>query len=210
MFYPCYLKATLKTMDHSIAMEQCAGMLAEICEESPVRIIKTIRAQFKFVKHLLVELPNLKIIHLVRDPRATLFSQSHFHMCLVTNGGRQRCTNNLCGRLEKDVLEVDSVDISHPGRVMTIKYEDLAQRPIETSQIMYDFIGVPMSPKTKRFIYYKTMAGIDNDCSICSTRRNSSAHIAFWKRQIDREFLDIINSRCDYILKRFQYDKFPK
>ena len=210
MFYPCYMKTTLKTMNHAVAMRECAKKLADVCEDSSIRIVKTIRSQFMYVKHLLDELPNLKIIQLVRDPRATLFSQSHFHMCLVTNGGRKRCTNNLCGRLEKDIIEADRLSITHPGRVLTIKYEDLARQPIEISEQLYNFIGVPMSPETKQFIYYKTMAGSEDDCSTCSTRRNSSAHIGFWKERIDREFLDIINARCHYILNRFQYDEFTK
>ncbi|XP_045208977.2 carbohydrate sulfotransferase 1-like [Mercenaria mercenaria] len=208
LFFPCYVGFILKTMNHSYAIEECARQLGDICERSPIRIVKTIRARLNYVKYLLDDFPNLKIIHVVRDPRATLWSQSHFHMCLADGGGRYRCSKNLCGRMEDDIAESHRLSKTYPNRIMTLKYEDLAKQPIEISQKMYDFISVPMTSETKMYVYNKTKAGNKNDCEICSTRANSSAHIDYWKHFIDPDFLDIINTRCDFVLRHFQYDEY--
>lgn len=212
MFLPCYNNETLRTMNHTHAMNKCTEKLHDECRTSPIKIIKTIRTRFSNVKQLLEILPDLKIIHVIRDPRATLFSQSllqlhsHVQICSENNNGRARCSGRLCERLSSDLQEKELLAKMFPGRIMTVKYEDLARDPIETSQNMYDFIDVEMTSRTKLFIYQKTMAGSKSDCSICSTRSNSSAHVDRWKQAMDKEFIDIVNRKCKSVLKRQGYE----
>ncbi|XP_053408734.1 carbohydrate sulfotransferase 3-like isoform X4 [Mercenaria mercenaria] len=209
MFRPCLEEEYLRTKHHLRALQICVKKLQSICEDSPIRIIKTIRLEFSSVKHLLEELPNLKIVHLVRDPRATLLSQSRFGACKSIRGGWQGCANRHCKRLENDVLEVEGLIKKYPNRILPVMYENIAKHPLETSKKMYEFIGADFTFEAETYIYNITMAGNENNCAICTTRSNSSEHVDTWKRKMKRDFLSTVNERCNYVLKRYQFDEFP-
>ena len=53
----------------------CGKMLQKVCLLSKHVVIKTICFPLYKLEHLMTEFPTMKIIHLVRDPRATLFSR---------------------------------------------------------------------------------------------------------------------------------------
>ena len=187
----------------------CARQLQKVCENSPFRIIKTIRLELHDVANLLEDLPNLKIVHLVRDPRGTLSSQSRAGRCSGQTGGQTGCTNRFCKRLENDVLAEERIMEKYPSRIMPVFYEDIARHPLEASRKMYDFIGADFTKEAEAYIYNITMAGLKNDCAICTTRPNSSEHIDSWKVRMKPEFIDIVNERCNYVLKRYKFEVFP-
>lgn len=210
MFPLCYQKQKKIVKSQTPAVRMCARQLQRICSDSPFRIIKTIRLQLHDIKNLLEDLPNLKIIHLVRDPRATLLSQARLGMCSSWRGGQVGCTNLFCKRLENDVLEEERLLKRYPGRIMPVFYEDIAKKPLEISKKMYDFIGADFTLEAQKYVYNITMAGNENNCAICTTRSNSSAHIDSWKKTMKIDFINIVNERCNYVLKRYGFDEFPK
>ncbi|XP_060567649.1 carbohydrate sulfotransferase 1-like isoform X2 [Ruditapes philippinarum] len=209
MFPICYKAEMRKGNNQGMAIRMCARELQGICERSPFRIIKTIRLQLNDVKNLLEDLPNLKIVHLVRDPRATLSSQSKLGMCSSMRGGLHGCTNKYCKRLENDVLAEERIMQQYPNRIMPVFYEDIARHPLGTSQKLFDFIGADFTIEAEAYIYNITMAGLANDCLICTTRSNSSEHVDSWKTTMRPEFINIVNERCNYVLKRYNFDEFP-
>lgn len=152
---------------------------------------------------LLDEFPGLKIIHLIRDPRATLMSQSRFSMCGEQHGGNNGCASLLCKRQEKDLLEEESISTRYPHRLKIFLYEDIAARPIETARKLFEFIGTTFTPKAKEYILNITSANKTDNCNICTTRSNSKEHINAWRKKITNEFRKIIEQRCSYILQRF-------
>ena len=159
----------------------------------------------KALRPLLDEMPDLKIIHLIRDPRATLRSQRQFGMCREQYGGHYGCTNLLCTRLENDILESEKLVTKYPSRIKAVFYEDIAAKPIETSRNLYKFIGTTFTRHARNYIYNITLAGNPKDCAICTTRPNSTLHIDAWRKTLDHRFLRIIEERCNYALQRFNY-----
>ena len=164
-----------------------------------------IRISLAAVRHLLNEIRGLKIVHLIRDPRATLTSQSRFGMCKSSYGGQYGCSNTLCTKVEDNVLEEESIAIAHPGRILTVHYEDIASNPVDTSRKLFDFIGTTFSKEVEEYIINITMAGNPDGCNICSTRSNSKRHIDEWRTKIEPSFQSIIEQRCNYVLRRYKY-----
>lgn len=183
----------------------CARELQKVCEESPIIVLKTIRVLLRDVKYLLDVFSNLKILHLVRDPRATLFSQAHFGMCNKKIGGWPRCTDNLCERQENDILDEELISQKCPDRIKTVRYESIAKRPIETSKELYSFIDVDFTTEAESYIYNITMAGKKNNCVICTTRSNSSEHVDTWTKKMNPNFIQIVNTRCRFVLNHYSY-----
>ena len=205
LIHSCYDKYIRLFNDQTRALQTCAYRLKSLCEQSPTRIVKTIRLPLKLISHLLDEIPWLKIINLVRDPRATLQSRRQVGMCEKIHGGTYGCASEHCRRQENDLIEADAISSRHPDRLLRVFYEDIAANPIETSRKMYDFIGSPFTPLVKDYIFNITLAGNPDNCAICTTRKNSSQHIDLWKKDISPDFLSIIEERCSYILRRYNY-----
>ena len=148
----------------------------------------------------------MKILHLVRDPRATLASQAKFGKCAATSGGKYGCTRSFCQRLENDVLEEERLLKIYPDRIRSFFYEDIAKHPLETAQKMFEFIGTPFTTEARDYVFNITLAGNEDNCAVCTTRSNSSEHIDSWKTEMSKEFIDIVQDRCNYVLKRYKFD----
>ena len=172
---------------------------------STTRILKTIRMPLNWIRHLLDELPELKIVHLIRDPRATLHSQLRLGMCSSKHGGVIGCSLSFCERHEKDLKEGDDLSSGYPGRLIRVFYENIARRPIEASKLLFNFTGAAYTSHVQGYVYNITLAGNPNNCAICTTRSNSSAHIDSWKRKINTVLLNEIENRCNFILRRYNY-----
>lgn len=203
IFAACRKKAT--TNGGSNALEECIKEFQTLCKNSPFRVIKTIRVLFSDVKHLLKSLPRLKIIHLVRDPRATLASQSGFGKCSQSKGGWFGCSNALCTRLENDLLQEEILYREYPDRLFTIFYHQIASDPIGSARKLYGFIGAEFTKYAEEYIRNITMSGKPDSCLICTTRSNSSEHINSWKTKLKRESIDMIQKRCNYLIQRYDF-----
>ncbi|KAH3709472.1 hypothetical protein DPMN_068935 [Dreissena polymorpha] len=187
----------------------CAKQLQTVCTESSFRIVKTIRLEMSSVTHLLGMFPNLKTVHLVRDPRATLVSQAYVGMCSGKHGGMLQCANNLCKRVENDILEKERIMSELPGRIFPVVYEDIAREPIETAKKLFDFIGADFTEEAKEYIFNITKAGQEDNCAICTTRSNSTKHIDAWKTEMKTTLLNVVQERCNYVLRRYNYTILP-
>lgn len=157
-------------------------------------------------RKLMEELPNLKVIHLVRDPRAVLNSQNKVRRCSTANGGIQGCTERLCRNLENDLIKEESVLADFPGRLYPVLYEDIAKHPIETAQKLYDFVGYKFTENVRDFVYNKTMAGIENTKTFSTQRSNSSEHVDSWKTSMGPTFIDVVQKRCNFVIRHYGYD----
>ena len=84
-------------------------------------------------------------------------------------------------------------------------YEDIALNPVEASKQMFDFVGTSFTQQAEEYIYNITSAGNHNNCNICTTRSNSTLYVDSWRTKIHPDFLNIIENRCNYVLRRYNY-----
>ena len=80
----------------NLSSRLCTRILRKECLKSKVRIIKTIRTRLTWLVDILEEFPNLKIVHLVRDPRAVVNSLIRVGKCKKQNGGVPGCSHYFC------------------------------------------------------------------------------------------------------------------
>ena len=169
-------------------------------------MIKTIRTKMNVARTLLEELPNMKIIHLVRDPRAVLQSQSNLGQCNTEQGGIESCTNKLCYSLENNLVEEEFIMRDYPNRILPVMYEDIAKHPIETSQKLYEFAGYEFTDTIKEYVFNNTLAGEGNTNVYSTQRSNSSEHVDNWKNTMNPDFRKYVQNRCNYVIKHYKFD----
>lgn len=127
-FIKCYVNKTGQKIQKKLAAQICGVQLQDSCQRSKFRTIKTIRIPMMHVETLLQRYPNLKVIHLVRDPRAQVNSIDLLAKTTKYNKGfaRQKCT-----AMNKDFYFSEQYRSRYPGRIMRLYYEDLASNPIK-------------------------------------------------------------------------------
>ena len=203
-FARCKIKKA--NMTQTERFHKCLDEFQKMCEESPHIILKTIRMRLSSIKHFMSELPNLKIIHLVRDPRATLISQSKLGMCKEAKGGIYGCTDKVCSQIENDLIEEEKIREEYPDRIFTVFYNQIARHPVKLASQLMSFIGAEFTDNAQSYVFNITSAGRNDTCIICTTRSNSTEHIEHWKKTMPRSFIDIVQSRCNFLLRRYEFE----
>lgn len=185
-------------------LEYCVGMLVEACFQSKYMVIKTIRLPIDTLMSLMEEFPSMKILHLVRDPRATVLAQIRFGM--INPGSLAADATDFCSRVYRDLISKDILANKFPGRILTFFYEDLAKNPLYMSKLLYKFTGVEYSPDIEKYVYDITLAGKNKDCgNLCTIKSNSSAEADLWRSKIDMKTARIIDQVCRPVYKRLGY-----
>ncbi|XP_033764199.1 carbohydrate sulfotransferase 5-like [Pecten maximus] len=129
---------------------KCIGYLERKCRASKQLIVKSIRVSLQLTKAILENIKDLKVIHLIRDPRAIL--QSRKGIGEINNEGFVPFTKQLCNRMSRDIDEARALMDSHPERVFPLRYECLAERPVESLRKIYSDMSLPFTSQTEVWI----------------------------------------------------------
>lgn len=108
--------------------------------------------------------PDARIIHLVRDPRRAIPSaMSMFYATwqafspeITRTSKEARALGEMfLGHYEKLCKLADDSPAARDGRVLTVRFEDLVGRPIETVERVYGFLGNDVHPEHRAILEQK-------------------------------------------------------
>ncbi|XP_060076435.1 carbohydrate sulfotransferase 1-like [Ylistrum balloti] len=180
-------------------VEGCIEKVISRCANATARVSKVPRVSVSLAAQLLNSVPNLKIIHLVRDPRAIMASR-HALKWTPAPGG----SISLCNKMKEDYLESYMMRTTHPGRLLTVFYEDLVTNPAKTVQMMFDFAGYNFDEKEQNRL--KNMTGMTTKNILNSETRGTSLRIALaWRKRVNETFLNVMNPGCNDLYKFLGY-----
>ncbi|XP_015820832.3 carbohydrate sulfotransferase 5 [Nothobranchius furzeri] len=120
----------------------------------------------------LLQDPNLdlRIVHLVRDPRAVMRSRAESAKSLEKDTATALEQQNMT-KFEVQFKVMQEICRSHvriyetailkpppflKGRYRLVRYEDVARNPLKEVRDIYDFVGLKMTPEMSDWIYQKT------------------------------------------------------
>ncbi|XP_024053917.1 carbohydrate sulfotransferase 3 [Terrapene carolina triunguis] len=194
-------------------------LAAEACLHKNHMALKTVRIrQLEFLRPL-VEDPRLdmRIIQLVRDPRAVLASR------IVAFSGKyetwKKWASEGAAPLNEDEVQrlrgnCESIRLSAElglrqpawlrGRYMLIRYEDIARSPLQNAKEMYRFAGISLTPQVEEWIQKNTQAPQDSN-GIYSTQKNSSEQFEKWRFSIPFKLAQVVQSVCGPAMSLFGY-----
>ncbi|XP_007539490.1 carbohydrate sulfotransferase 3 isoform X1 [Erinaceus europaeus] len=194
-------------------------LAAEACLRKEHMALKAVRIrQLEFLQPL-AEDPrlDLRIIQLVRDPRAVLASRmvafagkyETWKKWLVEGQDRLREeeVQRLRGNCESIRLSAE-LGLSQPpwlrGRYMLVRYEDVARRPLQKAREMYRFAGIPLTPQVEDWIQKNTQAAQDSS-GIYSTQKNSSEQFEKWRFSMPFKLAQVVQAACGPAMRLFGY-----
>ncbi|XP_005390077.1 PREDICTED: carbohydrate sulfotransferase 3 [Chinchilla lanigera] len=194
-------------------------LAAEACRRKDHMALKAVRIrQLEFLQPL-AEDPrlDLRVIQLVRDPRAVLASR------MVAFAGkyetwkkwlaegqdqlREEEVQRLRGNCESIRLSAE-LGLRQPtwlrGRYMLVRYEDVARRPLQKAREMYRFAGIPLTPQVEDWIQKNTQAALDSS-GIYSTQKNSSEQFEKWRFSMPFKLAQVVQAACAPTMRLFGY-----
>lgn len=179
--------------DNRKSIDTCLKSSINSCKTSPLRVMKFIRLRMREAMKLLPLYPNMKIIHLVRDPRGIL--NSRLHVNAVNAKKYQDNVNGLCKAFKEDLGYTKALLKSYPDRIKILHYEDMAERPIAVAEEVAKFSGIEFTKTMQSFIQKQTSSSRDS-CSYCTQRKNSTATANKWRSQLTSEQTKYIYNAC--------------
>jgi len=196
-----------------IKMMQCGETAADnmarfgtvVCDEGPGRwdrackrrdmvVMKLIRLQR--IQHLElipgIKDANIRVIHLIRDPRGTMNSRRKFGTFYLDDLENLKvnpltpekmgiAAANLCDREWDNIQYTEKLPEWLRGRFMRITHDEMSLDPIGTAKAVYEFVGqtMPKSMETM-LIEHTSTAGH----GVLNTFRNSTEILEKWKSEL--------------------------
>ena len=180
----------------------CLHMLEETCMQARTRSLKTIRLPMSSVGTLLRKLPSLKVVHLIRDPRAILHSQ--IKAGLLKKENFMNIARDTCKTIQSDIDDMKKVLLEHPGQVRRLVYENLATHPVEVSKRLYKFLNADFNELVEKYVRYLT-TGPAIRCDYCTRKGNSTFNSFKWMKDITPRYSRIVDKYCSSIYKEVGY-----
>lgn len=183
----------------------CVHHLEYSCKMAATRAVKAIRLDLTFVRELLrTSSLNIKVIHLVRDPRGMLLSRK------VTQKRPLTAEHALktCVRLFNNVREFRLLQQEFPGTGLQVRYEDLVTKPLDIAKLIYKHSAID-SKLAKEYlrIWLRKTNDPGNNGIFNTYRPNSTAEAYDWLTKLnshDRQFIESF-PECSNVIRELEY-----
>uniref|UniRef100_UPI0037E90B82 carbohydrate sulfotransferase 6-like n=1 Tax=Semicossyphus pulcher TaxID=241346 RepID=UPI0037E90B82 len=192
----------------------------EACSTYSHVVLKVVRVLELESLYPLFRDPNLdlRIIHLVRDPRAVMRSREGAANALISDNAivlEQRSIPE--AEVQYQVLQ--EICLSHmrinerailkpppflKGRYKMVRYEDVVRNPIEEINDMYEFVGLEMSTQLKEWIY-KFTHGKGRGTHFILSPRNATEVSQAWRSTLSHDKVEQVQEVCEGAMSLLGY-----
>lgn len=177
----------------------------KVCTWSPSIVVKTIRIDLDVVEKLLNDRSvgnSLKVIHLVRDPRGILSSRK------TIVGFQNSKASDICSDMRKNLAIYNRLQHStHKHKLLQIRYEDLASKPISTLLKVWNFTGFSFKNVDLSHLR-KHIFGNGKKrppASSLNTEMNSLNTYKEWLKNAKFELVEEAQEHCNDVMKSIGY-----
>uniref|UniRef100_UPI0037E6FF7E carbohydrate sulfotransferase 6-like n=1 Tax=Semicossyphus pulcher TaxID=241346 RepID=UPI0037E6FF7E len=162
---------------------------------------------------------DLRIIHLVRDPRAVMLSKlrtaGNFHIddhiileqrSIPAAEVQYQVLQEVC----RGHVRINERAILKPppfleGRYKMVRYEDIAHNPLEEINEMYDFAGLEMTTQLKEWIYMLTSGKRENNHPFEVSPRNATDVSQAWRSMLSHDKVKQVQEVCEGAMSLLGY-----
>ncbi|XP_066505727.1 carbohydrate sulfotransferase 6 [Hoplias malabaricus] len=164
---------------------------------------------------------DLRIIHLVRDPRAVLRSREQAEKALMRDSAlvleqegtlpsdaQHKVMQEVC----RSHVRIHETGVLKPpeflrGRYKLVRYEDLVRDPLSEIESMYEFVGLEMTETLQEWIYritHGTGKGTRKDAFKITSRNAEDVSLA-WRTSLPYEKVKQIQNVCKAAMSLLGY-----
>lgn len=189
---------------------ECLRKLESLCKSQKHRVVKTLRLTLGALRPLLIKNPRLKIVHLVRDPRAIVHSRkySRFYGVGETEPGDRTVELNLCDKMQQDIVDGELLMKTFPDRVVVLYYEDLIDNLHQRVQQLYSFLNMEYDKNTVDSLakVITNLAPPEFGINFFNDRLRDNSK--WWRRYMEWTNVLKVNDACKVVLDKLGYSVF--
>jgi len=150
-YHSCFQRCRLRVDAH------CTEVLWKMITDRRLRVTKVVRATMDSMRPLLRALPNLRVIHLVRDPRAVALSRIRYddsargaYAIQIRKSEPQVVAEAslYCHHVTADIRSRMALESEFPGRILSVRYEDVVANPEQRFRDIYNLVDEPVPKAT--------------------------------------------------------------
>ncbi|XP_005100012.2 carbohydrate sulfotransferase 5 [Aplysia californica] len=202
--YFCLRNRTASSYKHV----KCVLSAWNTCLASEMTFIKTIRLRVQYAEWYLEEFPNLKLLFLVRDPRAVLYSQSKAFGNFNIDNGTAQIAESHCNKLRRDIAAFKLLSDKYPGRMKAFRYEDGALNPMDYAESLFNFTQLEFNEMSKTFVQKITSGYANNEKSNAPfgfMKKDSTATMNKWRHSALMTTVTAIDRKCADVYAELGY-----
>lgn len=194
--------------NRALGHRRCVPIVQKVCDNAQIKVIKSLRLRMFQLDDLLRKNPKLKVIHLVRDPRASLWSVRDV---AELNADFYSAAHVRCGEMASDLHHRKRLEAKYGPRLMQLKYEDFADNPLEAASNIYNFLKHKLPKEVIKWVITdpvqnKVGAGIEKHYR--TKKSNSSAIAHAWLKTVPPEVAFEIDQACRDVYSLFGYKPY--
>jgi len=208
--YSCNETVIEKLEDWSrVPHSSVSSVPASICRSSASLLTKVVRLHEPGVREVASKVPDLQVVHIVRDPRAVAAS---IQAQQVEWG--ERSADTYCRHLLADMSLETHLG---PERYMRVRYEDLVESPITVLDRIAAFTGVPVTEEMKEAVAVKMLgkSGRKNapltdsqTADYYSTVRGPGHRHDAWRTRLSNKDIVLLEcGDCGLVMDKLGYQK---
>lgn len=196
-----YMECSKQQRNH----RNCTKVITRICSNASVRAIKVVRLPMamEVIRELLTLVPDLKIVHLLRDPRGKLSSP------FIAHGGRKKIktiSKSWCQQLENEIDNRTFLDTLYPQQFLQVIYEDMAESIPEVARQVTTFAGLSFNDEILKFLL-AAVTGKEESGSL-NVRRGDPVSTAYsWRTRLPFSSVQAIDDECENVHARLNMAK---
>ena len=187
----------------------CLDRLQTVCRASKHRVTKVVRLTVDNLETVLSQVPNLKVIHLLRDPRAIINSRittTWYTLKDAQEGEGEQLSKeaeDLCRRMTYDLDESVKLKQKFPDRFSLVSFEDLNTNLQLKSYILYNYLGINNTFLSNKL---STMPAIlKEEHNVVS---ETGDFINWWRYNLSFQSIHLVQNVCAKLLLRLGYEMF--
>ncbi|XP_045172848.2 carbohydrate sulfotransferase 1-like isoform X2 [Mercenaria mercenaria] len=187
----------------------CLKKMEAICKTAKHRTTKIVRLTVDNLEYVLENLPNVKVVHLMRDPRAIINSRittNWYNLQESPHDNHQRIRSDakdLCLRMKYDLKVGTVLKQKFPGRFAFVMFEDLQTDMKSKTGILYSYFGIDKSTVESKLA---NMTGILQNEHLVN--RTWGDYTNWWRHQLSFGAIKAIDSVCKNVSDTLGYTIF--
>jgi len=187
-------------------LTSCIEPLIQKCRQSSVVAVKVIRVHMSYVDQLLSDDPELRLIHLVRDPRGLIETWRK----IVARRSRSMTQMQLnaklmCRRMLTDCRIRKQLELKYPGRILLLRYEDLVTATDLVLNDVYSRLLQLALPSNVVDVMKEQLHSTSANGLLGTLRTNGTATATNWRRTINNKLLEYVTVTCRQLLDELNY-----
>jgi hypothetical protein len=214
------LAAARKTLAVAPAEQRHEALFSTVMDQLTAingkrRWLEKTPAHVHFLGPILNQWPDARVVELVRDPRGALASRKHrrteewLDAKEEAEGAETDRTTNFDPLLDsmmwKEAVRAgDEAKLAHPGRVLTVRYEDMVSRPAEVIPQICDFVGLAYTDRLLEVGWVNSTSKSGSGSEGIST-----AAIEKWRKSLTPEEIHVCQVVLRQDMARYQYEPVP-